>query len=595
MTILSFPFRALSFTTILCAAPLMLAGTAQANIAVPLPQISSQQISKDIERRQNPATGAVEYYAPSFDPFEAIDNIAGTVSLRSNTRVTATDGHILRGGAILDVNFFYTTESNDPYDLAGFETAVFLSGEAVRSTFYDNRIVECSEKIREVVYDKQYYNGASFGLLAGIYRPFPRYRGHRNFGHRGFGYDWRYPRGFSGTRGFSRRNGFNRRSRFGNNRGELRRDRRERDARDGRRRDRRERDNERHYDRDDRHTHGLRPGDRRGQREDGRRRDRDYRRVRDDDSRRGRRNDERRGGGRNNRSESFAENPDKSNYSPRRGLRTVKGQGRSGQERRNNRRNDGANSPIKSRPIKSRPQTGQTIKRPQPSGSQRSQPARTQRSQPARAERSQPKQSRPVRSQSKRSQKSERRSSPPKRSQPKRSISKATNRSFKRNRAQIKSGHKLNFFPQAGYRSTTVSVSQRCAREENLSVYIPRDRLDAARYDGLTLLVLDRDGKDIPIYIPPNYIEGFRNTAFGAAGAPQSSQYSSGGYVNPDARASEVPSYGSGFGPDDEIDYANGAVLDEGVSAPSPDGREPRIYGDPNGVGTYRQWPEETE
>jgi hypothetical protein len=135
MTFLSLPFRALSFTSLFIAAPLILAPSALANTAVPLPDISPDQISRDIERRQNQQTGAVEYYAPSFDPFEAIDNIAGTVALRSNTRVTATDGHILRGGALLDINFFYTTDSDDPYDVAGFENAVFLSGEDIRSTF----------------------------------------------------------------------------------------------------------------------------------------------------------------------------------------------------------------------------------------------------------------------------------------------------------------------------------------------------------------------------------------------------------------------------------------------------------------------------
>lgn len=570
----------------------MLPVNAQANIAVPLPDISAHQISQDIERRQNPATGAVEYYAPSFDPFEAIENIAGTVSLRSNTRVTANDGHILRGGALLDVNFFYTTQSNDPYDVAGFETAVFLSGESARSVFYDNRIIECSEKVREVVYDKQYYNGASFGILAGVYRPFPRYRGHRHFGNRGFGYDWRYPLGFSG------RSGFNRRSRFGRNgRSGLRGDRR---GRDDRARDRRERDDGRRRDRHNRYHDDVRHDDQRDNfNRDERRRNRDDRYDRDDNDYRGRRGDGRRDDGRRGRggndvTPSFSENPDKSDYSPRRGLNTIKGGGRRGSEQRSNRRNERSGAPIKSRPVKVQPRSGQTIKR--------SEPVRAQRTQPktSRPVRTQPKQSRPVRSQPKRSQKSERRSSPPKRSRAPRSINKATGRSFRRNRPQIKSGHKLNFFPQGGYRSTSVSVSQRCAREENLSVYIPRDRLDAARYDGLTILALDRDGKDIPIYIPPNYIEGFRNTVFGASSVSPTSQYTPGEPVQADSPRPSGSSYGSGFGDDEEIiNYANGAVLSGGAPSPLPDdqnsSREPLIYGDPNGVGTYRQWPEKTQ
>jgi len=40
-------------------------------------------------------------------------------------------------------------------------------------------------------------------------------------------------------------------------------------------------------------------------------------------------------------------------------------------------------------------------------------------------------------------------------------------------------------------------------------LHIPAERLDAARFDGLSLALLDHYGNDIPVYIPPNYIEGF--------------------------------------------------------------------------------------
>ena len=53
-------------------------------------------------------------------------------------------------------------------------------------------------------------------------------------------------------------------------------------------------------------------------------------------------------------------------------------------------------------------------------------------------------------------------------------------------------------------------VSTQCAREEILSLHIPHERLEAARFDGLTVVVLDRTGHERPVYIPPNYIEGFR-------------------------------------------------------------------------------------
>jgi hypothetical protein len=54
------------------------------------------------------------------------------------------------------------------------------------------------------------------------------------------------------------------------------------------------------------------------------------------------------------------------------------------------------------------------------------------------------------------------------------------------------------------------NVNTQCAREERLSVHIPQERLEASRFDGLTVLVLDRAGREIPVYIPPNYVEGFR-------------------------------------------------------------------------------------
>ena len=60
----------------------------------------------------------------------------------------------------------------------------------------------------------------------------------------------------------------------------------------------------------------------------------------------------------------------------------------------------------------------------------------------------------------------------------------------------------------------------RCAREENLSVHISYDRLEAALDTGLTIFVLDRDGQDIPVYIPPNYIEGFGIAAFSSPHTP---------------------------------------------------------------------------
>ena len=64
-----------------------------------------------------------------------------------------------------------------------------------------------------------------------------------------------------------------------------------------------------------------------------------------------------------------------------------------------------------------------------------------------------------------------------------------------------------------------VSASRDCAVEDRLSLFIPEERLEAARFDGLTIWVRDVEpGPDSTlsiyderaVFIPPNYIEGFR-------------------------------------------------------------------------------------
>jgi len=75
----------------------------------------------------------------------------------------------------------------------------------------------------------------------------------------------------------------------------------------------------------------------------------------------------------------------------------------------------------------------------------------------------------------------------------------------------------IGFIPMASAWSRNVvrNVDVQCAREEMLTVHIPQERLDAARFDGLTVLVLDRTGQEIPVFVPPNYIEGFRQAVDG--------------------------------------------------------------------------------
>ena len=103
-------------------------------------------------------------------------------------------------------------------------------------------------------------------------------------------------------------------------------------------------------------------------------------------------------------------------------------------------------------------------------------------------------------------------------------------------------------------------MSHKCAREEALSLHISRDHLEAARYEGLTVFVIDRLGQDIPVYIPPNYIEGFTSTAFG----PSRSYQEPKSYQEP-------PTY-----QDPSFQQPNGPL-------PQDPSLQPRIYGDPSG------------
>ena len=79
-----------------------------------LPELSPRQIANDIKLTRNPVTGFDEFLAPSFDPFENDTELAGTAQLRSVNNAITIDGQRLAGGAILDLSFYYNTESSDP-------------------------------------------------------------------------------------------------------------------------------------------------------------------------------------------------------------------------------------------------------------------------------------------------------------------------------------------------------------------------------------------------------------------------------------------------------------------------------------------------
>lgn len=546
---ISLSLKALSFAALTVWAP-----TVFAENIVALPDISPEQIARDIERRQNPQTGAVEYHAPNFDPFESVDNIIGTTALRSNTRSTSIDGNIVRGGALLDVNFFYSTDSDDPYDVAGFESAVFLSGEDINTTYYDNRIIECSSDIHDVVYQQDYYNGASYGLIGGIYRPFPRYRGHRFFGTLGYsGFGWSFPTGairrgsFVNSRRFNNRRNFRHTNQFSDRSRRTNPDRTNRFNRD----------------------QGRNPGDFQDRR--------DGREERRNDRRDARGNDVRGDNVRNNDQTGATRSPVKRRVI-RRGLNTIKGQQNNAQPSSQNRSSLSTIKRTQSQSVTPRSPISRsvaTVKQPSPV-SRNSAPSSQTRSSSS-STRS-PNRSSDRASSGRNNQSSNRSSSSSNRSSSRssnRSVSRSTNRSFQRSNPS-NSRRKLNFFPQTSFfgRSTRTvrTTTSRCAREENLTLHISRERLDAARFDGLTIFALDRDGQDIPIYIPPNYIQAFQSTVYGQ---PQTYQQS----------APNAPQYQSyqdpAFQNQGEL---NQGYQDQGGQIQQGPSSQPRIYGDPTGV-----------
>jgi len=259
-----------------------------------LPELSPRQIASDIKITQNPQTGIREYAAQSFDPFEDDHDLAGTASLRSAHNVVTIDGARVRGGAILDLGFYYTSGSSDPYDNRGYGDAVFLSGDYAAVTQRDNRILECSQEMQDVVYYHQDYYAPSFHR--NLYRPYRHYSGFNSFGRFGyggyssFGYSGGLAgRGFFGQSSRGHRRGI-RRLRHGLRNGVRRDDARGRRADDRRRRDNSDDETPRTRDGDrdrvrDRNRDRVIDGNR-GRNRDDRIRDRNRDRLRDGRTRR---------------------------------------------------------------------------------------------------------------------------------------------------------------------------------------------------------------------------------------------------------------------------------------------------------------------
>ena len=476
----------------LSAALLLTTAIGTAALAQSLPDISPDQIADDVERRYDERTGETEYVAASFDPFENEALLAGSAHLRSASEALTIGGEFVEDGAFLDISVMYTANSADSFDVRGFEQVDYLSGQAAGIIRYDRKTLDCSRSTNAITYNDDYYRGASYGYIAGLYRIFPRYRGHRNYGwtrsswNRGLWGDWR-----------RRSPGYNRHI-IGNPgpRGRYNAGRRHHD--DDARPSRRHRTN---TDRSRDHRGGNSDGVRgNGPRRNGAaprpRRNEDTRTRgprRDGASTRPRTRDlDASNGDRNRRVREARPNTPRATATsrpPR--VRTPRAE---------TPRNNSPKVP------RNRPAV-QTVKTPPPPKSRPNRPARTERPAPTRTER-------------------------PTRTKTPTRTNRATDRTFKSSNPRNDNGkaHR-RFFPMVGgygYAHTDVVVSYRCVKEERLTVHIPQERLDAARFDGLTVMMVDNAGRETPVFVPPNYVEGFNRAAYQQDAAYD--DYSSGRY-----------------------------------------------------------------
>ena len=482
-------------TGLIASALLLTTALASPTSAETLPEISPKQIASDVKVQFNPQTGAREYIAPSFDPFEEDPSMAGTASLRSVANAITIDGQSVRGGALLDMTFYYNSQSSDPYDTRGYEEAVYLSGEYAPVTRRDNRILECNEQVQDVVYYHEDYYRPS--LHVNLFRPYRHYRGHFGYG-RGFGYDYgRGYRGYGGYRGYRGGRGYRR-----GYDGDRRRSRGRRNATDrivdravdeARREARRDNRDERRGNRSERNRDEVRTESRR--RDTGRIIDRPYRMGTNT--------------GAAGRGNSWRRLRDNARSERNRRARTEERSERAPNNRNSVTRNSGTRNNSLAGTAARRAATRAAAPRPAP---RTSAPRPTPRAE-APAPRPQRVAPAPRRE----------RAQNPRRARVDRAIRRANE--FKtRNTPRRNTGRKgnpklrmMNFLPMASSWSRNVvrNVDVQCAREEMLTVHIPQERLDAARFDGLTVLVLDRRGNEVPVFVPPNYIEGFRQAVSG--------------------------------------------------------------------------------
>ena len=146
---------------------------------------------------------------------------------------------------------------------------------------------------------------------------------------------------------------------------------------------------------------------------------------------------------------------------------------------------------------------------------------------------------------------------------PKPMVSRPVRRSNPRTNTGNSIKRQMNYYPRDSYYNrgrTDYVVRRSCSRQENLRVFIPRERLDAAEINGLILYLRPRGGQEEVLSLPPNYISGFKLAAW----SPEGSQLTISGKPLSPIQAAQAP-----------IPY-RGNVASTGKTDPN----KPIIYGE---------------
>lgn len=101
------------------------------------------------------------------------------------------------------------------------------------------------------------------------------------------------------------------------------------------------------------------------------------------------------------------------------------------------------------------------------------------------------------------------------------SVSRPSRRSTPRRSRVSSKVREMNYYPRDryyDYGQTDYVVRRSCDRQENIRIFVPRARLDAAEMRGLLVYLRPRGGQEEVVSLPPNYISGFKMAAWSPEG-----------------------------------------------------------------------------